>query len=331
MMDRRKFLAGALLSTCVLPVSRAAAQSSPANKTIRLIVPFPPGGASDTVGRVIGLALGEALNTNVVVENRAGAGGMIGAEALSRSPADGSVIGLSNISPHGIAPLVSSNPPYDPVKNFTHIALVAETASVMIVSTSKPWRSIADFVAAARQDGTAQKGLTYGSSGVGSPQHLQGELLSQLANVSLVHVPYRGNAPALQDLLAGQVDMVLSPLGGITGAIEGGQVRVIGITSAERMRTLPDAPTFAEQGFAGITMTSWSGISAPAGLPVPILQAYNKANNEALAKPEVTGRLERAGLFPPAQPLSPEAYAKVVASFPEVWAPVIKAARIPPS
>lgn len=298
--------------------------------TIRFIVPFPPGGASDTAGRIVGQAMGQALGRTIVVENRSGAGGLIGGEALARSPADGSVIGLSNISPQGIAPLISANPPYDPVTAFTHIALVAETASVMIVPAASPLRTVEDFLTEARRR-QGGRGLSYGSAGVGSPQHLQGELLSKLGQVQLTHVPYRGNAPALQDLLAGQVDAVFSPLAGITGAIAAGQVRVIGVTSAERMPALPDAPTFAEQGLEPITMTSWTGVSGPAGMPEAIVNSYNQAINRAIGSPEVAQRLQTAGLYPPARLLTPAGYSQLIADFPAVWGPVIRAANIPAS
>lgn len=313
----------AVLLLGLLALAPAAwAQGAP----IRLIVPFPPGGASDTAGRITGQAIAHALNRPVVVENRPGAGGLIGGEALARAPNDGSVIGLSNLSPQGIAPLISARPPYDPARDFTHIALVAETPSVMVVRADSPIRSLADYLAAAR----ARPGVNYGSSGIGSPQHLQGELLSQLGHVALVHVPYRGNAPGLQDVLAGQLDMMLSPLAGLTGAIQGGQIRVVGVTSAERFAALPDVATFAEQGFPQLTMTSWSGISGPAGMAPDLVARLNAVINAAIQTPEVAGQLRAAGLYPPARPLDAAGYHAIIAGFPAIWAPVIRAANIAP-
>ncbi len=322
-MIRRRALCGAA-SLALRRTARAQGTGS-----IRLIVPFPPGGASDTAGRIVGQALGQALGRSVIVENRPGAGGIIGAEVVARAVPDGSVLGLSNISPHGIAPLVVANPPYDPVDGFTHIALVAETPSVMLVAAASPLHSIADYVALARAQAVDRHGLTYGSAGIGSPQHLQGELLSRIAGVPLTHVPFRGNAPALQALLGGEVDAIFSPLAGITGSISAGQVRVIGVTSAERIAALPTAATFAEQGFGAITMTSWTGISGPPGLPPAITQAYNAAINAAISVPDVARRLEAAGLNPPAHLLDAAGYHAIIAAFPATWRPVVKEANIP--
>ena len=229
-MRRRAVLA--LSAACLAAPQLARAQAG----TLRLIVPFAPGGASDTTARIIQPGLAAGLGRTIVIENRAGASGSIGTRMVVQAPPDGSVIGISNTSPHGIVPLAMRPAPYDGDRDFTHIAMVADTPTVMLVPGNSPFRSFQDVVAAAR--GRAQ-GITYGSSGAGGVQHLQGEMLAKVAAGTWVHVPYRGTGPGLQATIAAEVDTFLTPLAGTTGAIEAGQVRAIAVSTPEPFGALP--------------------------------------------------------------------------------------------
>lgn len=313
----------ALLLILPLLLPGLAAAQSP----IRLIVPFAPGGASDTTARLVVPALASALGRVIVIENRPGAGGMLGAEAIARAAPDGLTLGISNTSPHGIVPLAQTKPPYDSDRDFTHIVLVAETPTLLLVPAASRFHSMADYLRAAA--GTPQ-GLTFASTGVGSLQHLQGELLARLAGARLTHVPYRGTGPALQDLLGGQLDSLLTPLAGTTGALAGAQVRALAVSSAEPFAALPGVPTYAALGYPQLSATSWTGISGPRGLPPALVGQINAATNRITADPEVVRRLEAAGLYPPARPLDAAGFQQVVADFATAWGPVVKAAGLQP-
>lgn len=313
----------ALMLFIVLAIPGLAAAQSP----IRMIVPFAPGGASDTTARLVVPALASALGCIIVIENRPGAGGMLGAEAIARALPDGNTLGISNTSPHGIVPLAQEKPPYDSDRDFTHIVMVAETPTVLLVPAGSRFTAFADYLAAAR---AAPQGLTFASTGVGSLQHLQGELLGKLSGARLTHVPYRGTGPALQDLIGGQVDSLLTPLAGTTGAITGGQARVLAVSSAEAFAALPWVPTYAALGYPGLSATSWTGISGPRGLPPALVARINAETNRITTDPEVVRRLEAAGLYPPARPMDAAGFQQVVADFATAWEPVVKAAGIQP-
>jgi tripartite-type tricarboxylate transporter receptor subunit TctC len=309
----------------LLLIPGLALAQAPPGPAMRMIVPFAPGGASDTTARIIAPPLAAALGRAIVIENRPGAGGMIGAELIARAPADGSVVGISNTSPHGIVPLAAAAPPYDSARDFAHVVLVAETPTVLLVPATSPHRSLAEFLAAAR---ARPAGLTFASTGVGSLQHLQGEMMAGLSGARLTHVPYRGTGPALQDLIGGQVDSLLTPLAGTTGAIAGGQARALAVSSAEPFAALPGVPSYAALGFPGLTATSWTGISGPRGFPEALAARIHAEVTRIAAQPEVAARLEAAGLYPPAQPVSSAAFQALVAEFAATWAPVVKAANI---
>lgn len=316
----------ALLALFLLIPGLALGQG--AGPPIRLIVPFAPGGASDVTARIVAPPLSAALGRPIVIENRPGAGGMIGAEAIARAPADGSVLGVSNTSPHGIVPLAAPSPPYDSDRDFTHVALVAETPTVLLVPGTSPHRTLAEFLAAAR---ARPGGLSFASTGVGSLQHLQGEMLGAVSGARLVHVPYRGTGPALQDLIAGTVDSLLTPLAGTTGAVTGGQARALAVSSAEPFAPLPGVPTYAALGFPALTATSWTGISGPRGLDPGFVARVNAEVARIVALPDTAQRLEAAGLYPPARPVSAAEYQALVAEFARSWAPVVRAAGVAPN
>jgi tripartite-type tricarboxylate transporter receptor subunit TctC len=313
------------LLTLLLLVSLAAA-AQPAGP-IRMIVPFAPGGASDTTARVIAPGLAAALRRAIIIENRPGAGGMLGAEAIARAAPDGGTIGISNTSPHGIVPLAQERPPYDSDRDFTHVVLVAETPTVLLVPAASRFHDFPSYLLAAE---SWRQGLAFASTGVGSLQHLQGELLARLTGARLIHIPYRGTGPALQDLVAGQVDSLMTPLAGTTGAIAGGQARALAVSSAGPFPGLPSVPTYAALGYPQLTATSWTGISGPRGLSAALVARINAEVNRLTAEPETARRLEAAGLYPPARPLDAAGYQRVVAEFASTWGPVVKAAGIKP-
>ncbi|MBS7790772.1 tripartite tricarboxylate transporter substrate binding protein [Roseococcus sp. SDR] len=315
-MHRRHLLA---LSLATPHVARAQAA------TLRLIVPFAPGGASDTTARIIQPGLAAALGRTIVIENRAGASGSIGTRLVVQAPPDGSVIGISNTSPHGIVPLAMQPPPYDGDRDFTHIAMVADTPTVMLLPGNSGFRSFAELRAAAA---ARPQGLTYGSSGVGGMQHLQGEMMAKLVGGRWVHVPYRGTGPGLQATIAGEVDCFLTPMAGTTGAIEAGQVRAIAVSTAQPFPALPGVPTYEALGLPALTVSSWTGISGPRGMPPAMVAEMHAAMQRVLADPDTERRLIAAGLYPLGRTVSSAEYQQVHADFARVWGPVVREARI---
>ena len=314
---RRRTLIALSLATPHL----ARAQST----TLRLIVPFAPGGASDTTARIIQPGLAAALGRTIVIENRAGASGSIGTRMVVQAPPDGSVIGISNTSPHGIVPLAMQPPPYDGDRDFTHIAMVADTPTVMLLPGGSGFRSFEELRAAAA---TRPQGLTYGSSGVGGMQHLQGEMMAKLVGGRWVHVPYRGTGPGLQATIAGEVDCFLTPMAGTTGAIEAGQVRAIAVSTPQPFAALPGVPTYEALGLPALTVSSWTGISGPRGMPPAMVAEMHAAMQRVLADADTERRLIAAGLYPLGRTVSSAEYQQVHADFARVWGPVVREARI---
>ncbi len=306
-----------LLAAVSLPALARAQAPWPA-RPIRIIVPFPPGGATDFTARLVAQRLSNALGQPVVVENRAGAGGTVGSDLVAKSPPDGTTFVISNIASHGVGPSVYASVPYDPVRDFTHVALITEVPSVLIVNTVSPFRRVADLVAAAR---AAPGSITIASPGNGSSSHAKQEMLKRLAGIDTTHVPYRGSGPALNDLAAGSVSAM------ITTVVEGRneRFRMLGITAAARLPGFEQVPTFSEQGF-DIVASTWFGLSGPAGLPEPIVARMNAEVLAALANPEVAARLLESGATP--RRLSAAAYAAFVASEVARWRAVAVAANM---
>ena len=309
-----------LLAVLLLP-GRLAAQD--AAHVIRLIVPFSPGGASDTMARIVAPPLAVALGRPIVIENRPGAGGILGSEIITRALPDGATLGISNTSPHGIAPLAQVVPTYDSDRDFTHIVMIAETPTVLVVPAGSRFVTLQGFLKAGEY---WVRGLTFGSTGVGSLQHLQGEMLAKASDARLTHVPYRGTGPALQDLLGGQLDSLLTPLAGVQAALNAGQVRALAVSTAQPFAALPGVPTYASLGYPQLTATSWTGISGPKGMAPALVARINAETNRIVADPDVVRRLEAAGLYPPAKPMDAAAYQALVARFGVMWGPVVKAA-----
>jgi tripartite-type tricarboxylate transporter receptor subunit TctC len=300
-----------LRASLLLPLAgtlSVCAQEYP-RRAIRLIVPFAPGGGNDTVARAIALSASALLGQPVVVDNRAGAGGILGAELAAKSPADGYTLFLGGVGSHAVNPNLHAKLPYDPVKDFAPITLIASAPSVLVVHPSVPARTLAEFTALAK----ASPGrINYASNGNGSSAQLAAVLYESMAGVQMVHVPYKGLAPALVNLLAGEVQAMFSSVVAIVPNIKAGRLRALAVTGKRRVALLPEVPTLDESGVPGYEAGSWYGILAPAGTPPAIVAKLHGAIVDALAQPEVRERLVGEG-------------AEVIGSTPEAFAAHIAA------
>jgi tripartite-type tricarboxylate transporter receptor subunit TctC len=257
------------------------------NRPIRIIVPFPAGGGIDVAARIIGQELSDALGQPVVVDNRAGAGGVIGTDAGSRSPADGYNLTACTPGPTSISPATNSKLPYNPVTDFAPISMLAIGANVLVVNPSSPLKSVADLIELGKSQ---QGGLNFASSGVGTSQHLSGELLKLLAKVNFVHVPYKGTGGALADLIGGRVDFSFADPS-VLAMVKSGQLRALAVTTAKRYAAAPELPTVAESGVAGFEATNWYCMLAPAATPTPIITRLNGEIVKILGRPEIRTKL----------------------------------------
>jgi tripartite-type tricarboxylate transporter receptor subunit TctC len=269
----------------------AIAQSYP-GKPVRMVVGFPPGGGTDVVARVISQKLSEWYGQPVVVENRPGATGTIGADVIAKSAPDGYNLLMGHVNSHGIAPNLFSKLPYDPIKDFAAVAYVGYVPNVLAVHPSVPARSVKELVELAK----GKPGqMNYASSGNGSTQHLAGELFKQLTGTDIVHVPYKGSGDAIKDLLAGTVNMNFDTMPPVLPHIQAGKLRGLAISTPKRLAQLPDVPTFDEAGIKGFDVTNWYGVMAPAGTPRELVAKLNGDINKAMQVPEVRSRLEAVG------------------------------------
>ncbi len=305
-----------------LACPHAAAQSYP-TRSIRFVVPYPPSGGADIIVRAVAQKLTERLGQTVVVDNRAGAGGNVGTEIVARAPADGHTLLLANVAPMAINVSMHKQLPYDPVKDFTAITLLATFPNVLVVHPSVPARSIAELVALAR---SRPGQLTFASAGTGSTTHLSAELFRSQAKLDLVHVPYKGGGPALIDLLGGQVTMYFSSLPGALPHVRGGKLRALGVTSLKRAVGAPEIPAVAEAGFPGFEAVTWIGTVAPAGLPRPITERLHGEIVQIMRAPDMRERL--VGLGAEAVTNTPEEFAAYIRSEIGKWAKVVRDARI---
>ncbi len=314
-MHRRLLLT--LPALLAVPVARAQAWPT---RPMRMIVPFPPGGTTDFIARLVAQRLSTVLGQPVVVENRAGAGGTVGSDLVAKSPPDGYGFVVSNIAAHGVGPSVYPNIPYDAVRDFTHIAMLAEIPSVLVVNADSPIRDLAGFIAAAK---AKPGGLTVGSPGNGTSSHIKQEILKRAAGIETVHVPYRGSGPMMNDVAAGQIDAMITTL------VEAGRnprFRLLAVTAAERVEGWREVPTFRELGHADLVASTWFGLSGPAGLARPIVARLNAEVLAALATPEIAARLVETGSTP--RRMSPEDYTGFVAAEVARWGAVVRAANI---
>jgi tripartite-type tricarboxylate transporter receptor subunit TctC len=261
-------------------------------KTIRLIVPFAPGGPNDFLGRLVGQKVTEQVGQTVVVDNRGGAGGTVGMDVAAKSPADGYTLAMGGTSNMAIAPSLYKKLPYDPVKDFTPIINVAHVPYALAVNPTVPAKTVKELVALA---GRKPGNLSYGSSGTGSVSSLAAELLNAMSKVSIVHVPYKGTAPALTDVVAGQIDMMFADLAVIQPHAAAQKLRVIAVTGARRLSAAPTLPTIAESGLQGYDVSPWFGVVAPAGVPHDIVKKLNGVIAAGLKTPDAQQRLHTLG------------------------------------
>jgi tripartite-type tricarboxylate transporter receptor subunit TctC len=275
-----------------LAVSQTALGQAYPAKPIKIVVPYPPGASTDTVSRAVAQKLSESMGQQVYVENRAGASGNIGSDYVAKSPPDGYTILLGTDATHATNVYFGKNFPYDPVKDFTPITAAAGNVIVLVAHPSVPVASMKELIAYAKQHPGK---LSYASSGTGSPHHLSGELLRQLAGIDIVHVPYKGGGQAITDLLGGQIPLMFSSMVTVAPHIKTGKVRGLGVVEAKRYAPMGDIPTIAET-LPGFEMNSWLGFFAPAGLPQPIQARLHAEIVKALNAPDVRARLEPAGL-----------------------------------
>ena len=296
----------------------ACAQTWPA-KTVRIVVPFAPGGTSDTLGRLVAARLGDRFGQSFVIENRAGAGGVIGSELVARSTPDGYTLVVSGVASHAVAPALSAKIPFDPVRDFTHIALFGGPPSVFAVHPSVPAQQLQAFVALAK----AKPGLfTYGSPGNGTHGHLLAELFRRVAGIEITHVPYKGASGAMVDLLAGQIDAVSTTLTTAGPLIRVGRARALAISAAARLPDYPGVPTFRELGYPELVATIWFALSGPAGMSPEITNRLNTEVRRIMNLPDVRERLRQEAIEPGA--LDPKAFAEFVAAEVKRWAPVVR-------
>jgi tripartite-type tricarboxylate transporter receptor subunit TctC len=279
-----------MAAVLLLALAPAAAADDYPNRPVRLIIPFPPGGSNDVVGRLVAQQLSAKLGQQVYVDNRSGAGGTIGTEACATAAPDGYTICVISIA-HAVNPALYSLK-YDPIKSFTPISIFATGPNVLVVNPTSPVKSVKELVALAKQKPGE---LNYASAGVGSFQHLGAELFKLQAQVNIVHVPYKGGGPAMQDVIAGHVKIMFSSLVQTTPFIKSGQLIALGTGGAKRSPVLPDVPTIAEAGVSGYVADNWWGLAAPAGLPAPVLEKLYTATQAALKAPELQAQFEREG------------------------------------
>ena len=309
----------ALLLAC-FAVPAVLAQSWP-TRPLKLIVPFPPGGTTDIMGRLVAQKLSEALGQPVVVDNRGGANGNIGSEAAAKSAPDGYSLIVSGVGSHAINQSLYRNIPFDVVKDFTHIAMIAKGPNTLVVTPSFPAQNLQELLVLAKAKPGA---LSYASSGNGSSNHLSSEMLKTRAGVFITHIPYRGGNAALTDVMAGVLPMMFINFDAALPHVKAGKLRALAMTGSRRSAQLPDVPTVAESGFPGFAAESWTGLSGPAGLPRDVVARLNPEMHKAMQAPEVRERLTWLGLEP--APGTPEEMTVFVRSEVEKWGKVIKAA-----
>ena len=299
----------------------AFAQGAFPTKPVTIVVGFEPGGGTDTTARILQKPMGELLGQQVVVENRAGAGGNIAVDYAAKAAPDGYTLVLANVGALAVNPHILKTP-YDPLKDLTPIGMAVVFANVLVVQPTLPIKSLADYVKVARE----KKGLTYASSGIGGAGHLAGELLSRVAKAPLVHVPFKGGGPAMQGFLGGQVDSFFAtPISSIS-QIRSGKARAIATTGSKRAALMPDVPTVAESGYPGYEALNWYGLLGPANLPKDVVERLSRDLVKSLANPEAVAQLAKTGVEP--HPMSPAEFGKYIESEYRTWGKLVKEAGI---
>ena len=320
-MKVRRFCFSLVVMLCALPV--AAQQPPYPSKPLKLILSFPAGGPTDILARIIGQKLTEAWGQNVVIDNRPGGGGMIGANLAVRSPPDGYTMYLGGISTLAIGPLIQKNMQFDPLRDFQPVSLTTISPLLLMTHPSLPVRTVRDFIGLAK----AKPGqINYASSGPGGSGHLAGELFKLVTNINIVHVPYRGAPPALTDLIAGQVQSMFGTMLASVPHIRNGKLRAIAVTGPKRSIAVPEVPTFAESGLPDYDASSWNGILVPAGTPRAIVDKLNGEIVKIMHMPGVLDRIAADG--PVAITGTPEQYVAYIKSEQAKWSKVVRAANI---
>ena len=323
-MKRRTLIhsafAGAAMSALVLP---AWAQDKWPSKPITYVVPFPAGGTTDILGRLIGQKLGAVLGTTIVIDNKGGAGGGVGSEVASRAPADGYTLLGGTVSSHAINVSLYPKLGYDPIKSFSPVVLIGSNPVVLVVGANSPYKTLQDVLAAAK---AKPKTISSASAGSGTSQHLSLELLGFKSGTQFIHVPYKGSGPAIQDVIGGQVDMMFDTTVVAGPHIQSGKVRALAVTSAKRLESMPNVPTVAESGVPGFEVTSWQAIFVPAGTPKPIIDRLHDEILKIIAQPDIQERLKNLGMQP--STMTTEQVAAFQKAEVEKWAQVIKAANV---
>ena len=322
MMTKRQTLAllACALASATLPAAHAQAPAASwPSKPIRWVVPFPPGGAMDAIARTLGEKAGKTLGQPFVIENKPGAGGNIGADFVAKQPGDGYTLMITSIGMATNKPLYGKLS-YDPIKDFAPVSLLAVVPNVLVTNATQPdVKTAKDVIAAARK--TPGK-LTYASAGNGTSIHLAGEVFTSLAQVDMLHVPYKGSGPAVSDLLGGQVNYMFDSITSARPHIESGKLRALGVTTAKRSKTLPNVPTLAEAGLPGYEVSPWFAVFMPAATPKDIVAKVNSALLEAMKDPDVVKRLETIGAEPVGS--TPEEMAQHLARESERWTKLIQ-------
>ena len=323
MLHRRQLLNAAIATVAAGPGVAPAQTAAWPTKPIRWIVNFPPAGAADIMSRALAEYFGTKLGQPIIVENKPGAGGMLGADIVAKARGDTHIVMMSSAASHGIGPVLYKDVPYDPLADFTHIHLVGTFPTVLAVNAGSPITSVKELVDLAR----AKPGeITYGSGGNGTMNHLVGQLLVRETGVKFEHIPYRGSAPAMNDLLGGQITALMESLPTAFGYLSSKRMRPLAVSEAGRAPTLPDTPTFREAGFPDVVATNWFGFTMPAGIPPELAKRWETEIATALQSAEIKAHFDRIGIRPGT--LGSEAYTALIRSELVRWREVIRAGNI---
>ena len=320
-----KFLFVRVFIVFIAFIANVSAQSQPyPNKPIKIISPFATGGIADTFSRVVGQGLSESLGQPVVVDNKTGGGGNIGADFVAKAPADGYTLVMGNIGSHAVNPYLIKNMPYDPLKDFEPVAYVLDAEGLLVVNPAIPVKNVNELIAYVK----ARPGqVSYGSGGMGTTSHLAGELFKSLAKVDMTHIPYKGNAPAITDLIGGQTQIMFATMPTVLPYVKADKLRALAVIGSSRASSLPDVPTVAET-LPGFDVSNWIGIFAPAGTPKPIISKLNAEIIKIMQQPAVQKRLETEGAK--FKPMTPEAFGAFQKNEALKWSKTIKDAGIKP-
>ena len=319
---QRRHLIQSLLGSSLLAATGARADTWP-SKPIRYVVPFAAGGTTDVLARLITPKLAATLGQTFVVDNKAGAGGVLGADVVAKSPADGYTLLGSTISTQAINPALNPKIPYNAAKDFAPVTMIGATSNVVVVPANSPFKTIGELLTFARKNPGK---LSFSSAGTGTSQHMGGELLKQMAGTFILHIPYRGSGPAVQDVIAGQVNFGIDTLVSTSAHIKSGSLRALAVTAGKRVKGFETIPTLAESGVPGYDVVSWQAVHAPAGTPREIVQRLQTEIAKILAQPDIRARLEAMGLEPSG--MTPDELGAFETSERAKWAKVVKAGAI---